>query len=94
MKGGVPMIGKLLGFKRFKSKQGKEYCVANLSFPYSQRDVSNGCVGERVEECFLPDDYINVLNPSDVGLDINVEKEIVGNRAYVVAFDVLRPMKK
>lgn len=79
-------MGKLVGFKKFTSKAGKVYCVANVVTPYSQRELDNGYVGDKVEEMFLPDDKKELLKASDVGKDIDFVYDIVGNRAYIVDF--------
>lgn len=75
---------RLVGYKRFTSKKGKEYCVANVVSQYSQRDEERGCVGEKTEEIFLPDNCLKLLKPEDVGCELDMTYEYSGGRAYLV----------
>lgn len=79
-------MSTLIGFKKFTGKNGKDYCVANVLGDYSARDIERGCVGQKVEEVFLPNEQFNYLNSSDVGKPVKMEFEYSGNRAYLVSF--------
>lgn len=35
-------MDKLIGYRRFTGKNGKSYCVANVTSDFSPRDVENG----------------------------------------------------
>lgn len=74
-------VKKLVGFKRFKAKNGKEYCVANVLSDYT--DADKNCVGQKVEELFLPDDFVNYLNSKMIGHDLEVSYQINNNRAFL-----------
>lgn len=83
-------MAKLVGFKRFVAKKnGKEYCVANVISEYSGREKANGCIGEKVEEIFLPEELTNLLQPGHVGKDVKMEYELSGNRAYLVNLEIV-----
>ena len=62
-------MSKLVGYKRFTSKKGERYCVAQVVGDFSQRDIDNGCCGSKVEEVFLPAERVDELNPSHIGKD-------------------------
>lgn len=80
---------RLVGYKRFTSKKGKEYCVANVISTYSQRDIDRGCVGEKTEEIFLPENCFNLLKPEDVGRELDMSYDYSGGRAYLVDVAVI-----
>lgn len=82
-------MSKLVGYKRFTSKKGERYCVAQVVSDFSQRDIDNGCCGSRVEEIFLPAERVDELNPSHIGKEIKFDYELSGNRAYLVDFHVV-----
>lgn len=83
-------MSRLVGYKRFVSKKnGKEFCVANVVSEYGARDKSNGCIGEKVEEIFLPEEKVIFLQPSHIGKEIKLEYELSGGRAYIVDFEIL-----
>lgn len=81
-------MAKLVGYKKFVSKKGKEFCVANVVSPYTDRDIERDCVGSKVEEIFMPDNMCNFFSPSDIGRELDLSYEINGGRAYLcgVAF--------
>lgn len=79
---------KLLGYKKFTGKNGKEYCVANVTTPYKDRDKERGCVGSDVQEIFLPEKQLNLLSPADIGKDLDLNYELSGGRAYLVDVSV------
>lgn len=83
------MKGQLIGYRRFRSKKGSPLCLANVLVPYSERDLSNGAAGSRVDEIFLPDNRVDLLQPKDVGKQVEVLHEVVGGRAFVEDFKVL-----
>lgn len=77
----------LVGYKKFMSKKGKEYCVAEVVTDATERERQSGLVGQKVEEVFLPEDKIDFLQPSHIGKKIKFDYELSGGRAYLV--DVL-----
>ena len=81
---------KLVGYKRFTSKKnGKDYCVANVITTYNQRNIDAGCVGNAVEEIFMPDELYDLLKPGDVGKELQLDYELSGGRAYLVDVSVI-----
>lgn len=80
---------KLVGYKRFTSKKGVNYCVANVVSEYNDRDKENNCFGSKVEEIFLPDSAYDLLTPKDIGHELSLQYDIVGNRAYIAGVKVL-----
>lgn len=79
---------RLVGYKRFKSKKGKNFCVANIVSGYSNRDIERNCVGEKVEEIFLPDEQYDLLTPDDIGRELSFDYDMSGGRAYLIGVTV------
>ena len=82
---------KLVGYRKFAStKNGKEYCVAQVVSDVTEREANRGFVGQKVE------DQVDVLKPEDIGKEIETTYELSGGRAYLVKVSVLdkQPDKK
>lgn len=80
----------LLGYKKFESKKdGKQYCIANVCYEYTDKEVDNGCIGSRCEEVFLPDEFVDLLTPSDIMKSVELSYEKVGQYFRVAEFSVL-----
>lgn len=81
---------KLVGYRKFAStKNGKEYCVAQVVSDVTEREANRGFVGQKVEELFLPGDQVDILKPTDIGKEIETTYELSGGRAYLVKVSVL-----
>ena len=76
----------LIGVKRFLSKEGKEYCVLQLSKPFSENQTKSGCFGSQVEEKFIPETLFEKASSLVPGKQIYIAYDVVGNRAYIVGF--------
>lgn len=79
----------LVGFKRFKGGNGKDYCVANIVTQYSERELKYDNFGSKVQEIFLPDEFYSYLEEKHIGKSVELGYEINGNRAYLISFKVL-----
>lgn len=77
----------LVGFKRFKSKKGDDFCVANVMTEYPKSAV--GCCGSKVEEIFVPDELYDYLQPEHIGRELKLDYDISGNRAYLTSLKVV-----
>lgn len=85
----------LVGIKRFQSKKnGKNYCVAVVITPFNESQQANGSIGCSANEEFLPDEFYNYLQPTDIGLPIQFGYDVVGGRAYITNVTVARPAAK
>ena len=82
-------MAKLVGYKNFTSKKGKDYCVAEVVSEATERDKLNGLVGCKVEEVFLPEDKLNFFNPSHIGKEVKFDYELSGGRAYLVDVSIV-----
>lgn len=88
-KRGKRRMTKLVGYRKFaSSKNGKEYCVAQVVSDVTEREANRGFVGQKVEELFLPEDQIDVFKPTDIGKEIETTYELSGGRAYLVKVSV------
>lgn len=83
------MKGKLIGYHRFTSKKNKNFCVATIVVPCTERELANDYVGSKTEDVFLPDNLYDLLKPKDIGKDVEIDYAIVGGRAFVDDFRVL-----
>lgn len=81
---------EIVGYKRFKSKQGKDFCVANVVSDYSPSEVSKGCVGMKVQEIFIPDEQYGYLNNEHIGRELKLTYGLGDyGKPRVVSIDVL-----
>ena len=81
-------MSTLIGYSRFTGKNGRNYCVANVTSEFSARDIQNGAAGLKSQEVFLPDDQLDYLTPADCGKKCQLDYEINGGRAYLINFSV------
>ncbi len=77
------MKAKLVGYKRFESKKGDVYCVANVVYPYTAAEKARGCYGESVESIFLPAELTNLLTEKDIGKTVDLSYTISQGKAYL-----------
>ncbi|MCM1185003.1 MAG: hypothetical protein NC251_13455 [Lachnoclostridium sp.] len=84
------MQGKLVGFKRFKSKKGNDLCLANIETPFSPSDIARGCVGSDVQGVFVPDDQYDLLTEKDIGKTVELVYSINNGRAYLEELRMLK----
>lgn len=81
-------MSTLIGYRRFTGKNGKNYCVANVTSEFSAREKDNGAVGLKTQEVFLPEEQYNYLVPADCGKPATLDYEINDGRAYLTNFSV------
>lgn len=81
-------MDQLIGLKKFKSKLGKDCFVAVLVVPVTERDMTYGAVGSKVEEQFLDEKQYKALSPSDFGKEVVREFQVSGGRAFLTEFTV------
>lgn len=79
----------LLGYKRFTSKKGENYATLELSIPFTEREVTSGCVGVRVESKFVPSHLLDKVDSLTIGKPIGFDYNVVGDRAYISDFYTL-----
>lgn len=80
----------LVGFKRFRSKAGKDMCLAQIVSDATERDVQFGAVGQLVEEVFMPDTHVNFFKVEDIGKPVQFVYEMSGNRAFMVDVKIVK----
>jgi len=78
-------MSQLLGYRKFAGKKdaSKTYCVATVASELTDRDRTNGYVGLKVEEIFMPDEFVDFLKPEHVGKNLVIDYNVSGGRAYV-----------
>lgn len=72
-------MGKILGYKKFKSKAGADCCIVDIVVSPSARDKKFGYVGERCIEKFIPDEYHSLFNPGVIGKNIEISNDSITN---------------
>lgn len=65
------MSGKLIGFRKFKSKKGTDVCKAYVEVKATAREVENGSSSVTVDEVFLFGDDSRVLQEEHVGKSVD-----------------------
>ena len=78
-------MSQLLGYRKFAGKKdaSKRYCVATIASELTERDRESGCVGLKVEDVFMPDEFVDYLQPAHLGKDIFIDYHISNGKAYV-----------
>lgn len=79
-------VKTLVGVRRFVSRKGQSYAVLQLSSPFSQRELSNGCLGTKVEDQFVPENLLDKVDTLVLNKPISFTYDVDGGRAYVVDF--------
>ena len=74
---------KIVGYRKFNSKQGKPFCILQTVTPFTDRELEHGACGSKIEEVWLPEDLHNQVNPQSVGKTAVFSYTIVGNKAYI-----------
>ncbi len=79
----------ILGYRKFKSKKGEEYCVAQVMAPYSDREIKTGAVGNKCEDIFIPKAYHDFFDPSCVNKTMAIDYFVDNGRAFIDTIDIL-----
>ena len=74
---------KLVGYRKGTSKKGSAYCMMNVLTDASEIDRSNGQIGQKTEEIFLPSNLVDMLKPSDIGHEVICDYSVSGGRAFL-----------
>ena len=74
---------KLVGYRKGTSKKGTPYCMMNILTDAAEIDRSNGQIGQKTEEIFLPSDLVDLLKPSDIGHEVICDYSVSGGRAFL-----------
>lgn len=74
---------KLVGYRKGTSKKGSAYCMMNVLTDSSEIDRSNGQIGQKTEEIFLPSSLVDMLKPSDIGHEVICDYSVSGGRAFL-----------
>lgn len=77
------MVSNVVGYREFNSKKGNKCRVLTLMSPYSDRDKEKGCIGNRVEDVFIPETCDLQITEASIGQIAVVEYSIFGGRAFV-----------
>lgn len=78
-------MSKVLGIKKFTSKNGKKMCMLFVESPFSTFDRSNAelIAGNKTDTEWIDEEVAKKVDASLVGKNITLVKEISGNRAYI-----------
>lgn len=75
---------QILGYSRFKNKEGKERLVVDVAKMPSQFDKEHGRVGLKVEQLWMPESLFDKFDASVVGMQIKCSVELNGRYANIV----------
>ena len=75
---------KLIGYRKFTGKKdGKKYCVATCISELTPSEKTNGYVGQKTEELFMPEALVDLLRPTDIGHELVLDYTISSGRAFL-----------
>lgn len=76
---------KILGIKKFTSKDGKKCCMVFVEDDFSMFDKGNAeiCVGKKTDVVWVPEAIAHKLNDKDVGKNLVVTSTISRGKAYI-----------
>ena len=78
----------IIGYRKFKSKKGDEFCIVQASEPYSRREEQYGACGEKVEDIFIPQDFHNLIDEFCIGKTLVLTYTIQGGKAYIESVEI------
>lgn len=78
---------EIIGYSKFKSKAGNEVMFVDVVKHPTDRDISFGRVGMKVEQIWIPSSCFNKFSPAVVGKLLKASYEVDGMRANVVDVD-------
>lgn len=76
-------MSKVAGYREFQSKKGNTCRLLTVLSPYSDKEREKGCVGNRTEDIFLPDDCDLKITEADIDKEVVIDWSVVGGRAFV-----------
>ncbi len=76
---------KILGIKKFTSKDGKKCCMIFVEDDFSMFDKGNAeiCVGKKVDVVWVPETIAHKVTDKDVGKNLVVNSTISRGKAYI-----------
>lgn len=79
---------KLVGYRNITTKKGSELTLASVVSDLSEREKSNGAVGQKVEDIFLPENLTNTLKPENIGKEFVPTYDVSNGKAYLVSYAI------
>lgn len=76
---------KIVGVRKFDSKNGKKCCVVSVIRPYTGFEESGSTVvnGEAVENVWIPASCSDKITGKDVGKTLVIEATYANGKSYV-----------
>lgn len=76
---------KILGIKKFTSKDGKKCCMVFVEDDFSMFDKCNAeiCVGKKTDVVWVPEAIAHKVTGKDVGKNLVVTSTISRGKAYI-----------
>lgn len=76
---------KILGIKKFTSKDGKKCCMVFVEDDFSMFDKGNAeiCAGKKTDVVWVPEAISHKLSDKDVGKNLVVTSTISRGKAYI-----------
>ena len=83
------MKNTIIGYRKFRSKAGKDCCIVTIVREGTPNDVAHGLVGMVAEEVFIPENCHSLINESVLDKQLIMEHSVVGNRAYLKNIEIM-----
>ncbi len=76
---------KIVGIKKFTSKDGKKCCMVFVEDDFSMFDKGNAeiCAGKKVDVVWVPETIAHKVSDKDVGKNLVVNSTISRGKAYI-----------
>ena len=76
---------KIIGVKKFTSKEGKAYCIVSVVREYSEQEkaFSSVCEGMTVDNVWLPANCVDKVTVKDIGKKLVLEGTYVNRKMYI-----------
>lgn len=75
---------KLLGYRDGVSKKtGNAYTQMFIVQDLNPAEKASGCVGQKTDMIFMPEEQIGTLKPQDIGKELELSYEISGRNAFL-----------
>ena len=75
---------KIVGYSKFVSKKGTDTCIVHVVEPFSDGQLSRGCVGSEADTIAIYDKEIfDKVTESCIGKTLDVSYNVSNGRAFV-----------
>lgn len=80
---------KIIGYKKFSSKSGVNYCILNVQKDWSKSEQKRGAVGQTFDEIWVQDEQTKLISENSIGKEIKTLYEKVGACWQLAEFEII-----